>query len=177
MDAEEKDQKENEKPVVETGGDVSGQVAVGNNVVQIGNISGGMVSFQPFAASQPPAEDVGTGRALPRELYARLRSSLLACGPFDNEQRLAALFVQEGLSQWRYDIPEADSAGERVEQIIGWLWPKEAAGENGLVILLRVLAGRYEPPAGCRQQLETLENELQQIIKMFDQGAASGSTG
>lgn len=160
------------KPAVSIGGNVSGQVGTGENVIQIGGISGGQVLFNPQFGGPPapgptPAGEAPAGPALPPDLYARLRATLPACGPFDDAQNFAALFVQEGLSQWRYDIPEADSTGERVERVIAWLFSREAAGENGLVILLRVLAGRYEEPAGCRQQLETLANDLAQATMLF----------
>jgi hypothetical protein len=162
MTKPDKEHDEADRPDLAVGGNVSGQVGMVDNVIQIGSISGGQVVFNPPGSTPSPGGEAPTGPALPQELYTRLRTALLACGPFADDQAVAALFIQEGLSQWRYDIPEADSAGERVERVIAWLWPKETGGENGLVHFLRVLAGRYEPPAGCRQQLENIANELAQ---------------
>ncbi|MBN2391101.1 MAG: hypothetical protein JXR84_10265 [Anaerolineae bacterium] len=107
--------------------------------------------------------------SIPPDLYNRLHTTLLRCAPFASDQALAAVFVDERISQWAADLPEATSKGERVRAILKYLVDKRnTAGENALVLFLHVLYEPLAPTDALRQELAVLADELEQYAPTPD---------
>lgn len=107
--------------------------------------------------------------SISNDLYTRLQSTLLRCGPFHSDRELRAMFADARISLWRNQLPETDTPTGRVRTIIDLLRDKRsAAQENGLVLLLQVLADQTAPDDACHRDLATLAEALESGI------AASG---
>lgn len=95
-------------------------------------------------------------------LYTRLQSTLLRCGPFHSDRELRAVFADARISLWRELLPEADNPAGRVRTVIDLLRDKSStAQQNGLILLLRVLAGQTSPADTCHQDLTDLAEALE----------------
>ena len=99
---------------------------------------------------------------IPDEIYKRLRATLLACGPFDSNHQLRAIFANASLAPWSNQVPEANNPAERVEAVISFLKDKNRRGTqmNGLILLLQVLQDRNDQQDSCYEQLTRLIEEL-----------------
>ncbi|MBN2389132.1 MAG: hypothetical protein JXR84_00315 [Anaerolineae bacterium] len=103
---------------------------------------------------------------IPGDLYGRVQTALLRCGPFDSDRALRPLFVDARLSAWRNFLPEAGSRVERVQAVVDALSEREnPTGDNALVLLLRVLAENTPPGDACRGQLATLAGEVADALR------------
>jgi len=103
---------------------------------------------------------------IPGDLYGRVQTALLRCGPFDSDRTLRPLFVDVRLSAWRDLLPEASSRVERARAVIDALSEREnPIGENALVLLLRVLAENTPPGDACRGQLVALAGEVAEALR------------
>lgn len=102
---------------------------------------------------------------IPGDLYGRVQSALLRCGPFDSDRALRALSVDARLSAWRDFLPEASSPAERAQAVIDALHRRaNPAGENALALLLRVLAENTPPGDTCQGQLAALAQEVAVVV-------------
>ncbi len=103
--------------------------------------------------------------SIPSELEQRLRKTLLRCGPFDSDRSLRAIFVDERIAAWREDIPDnTPSRGARVAAFIENLFDQsDAAGNNALALVLRVLADRTPSGDSCHRELAGLADAVQAI--------------
>ncbi len=98
---------------------------------------------------------------IPGDLYGRVQSALLRCGPFDSDRALRSLFVDARLSAWRDLLPEASNRVERARAVIDALSRRaNSAGENALALLLSVLAENTPPGDACREHLMALAQEI-----------------
>ncbi|MBN2393810.1 MAG: hypothetical protein JXR84_23965, partial [Anaerolineae bacterium] len=98
---------------------------------------------------------------IPGDLYGRVQSALLRCGPFDSDRALRSLFVDARLSAWHDLLPEASNRVERAQAVIDALCRRaNPAGENALALLLRVLAENTPPGDACREHLMALAQEV-----------------
>lgn len=96
-----------------------------------------------------------------RELYQKLETTLLRCGPFRSDNALSPLFVDSRISQWRDLLPSRDNPKERVEAVMEKLSERHnAQGDNALVLLLRVIRDRTSTGDACHAQLDALADEL-----------------
>lgn len=103
---------------------------------------------------------------IPGDLYGRVQTALLRCGPFDSDRTLRPIFVDARLSAWRDLLPEASSRVERARAIIDALSERaNPNGENALVLLLRVLAENTPPGDACRGQLAALVEEVATVLR------------
>lgn len=94
---------------------------------------------------------------IPSDLYHRLRTEILRCGPFSSDDTLKTIFVDERISLWRDEIPNAASPKERVNKVIDVLSDRfDHKGQNALALLLRVLEEQFDPADACHQTLNTL---------------------
>ncbi len=103
---------------------------------------------------------------LPPQLYNRLQTALLKCGPFDSEVELRAMFVDARINPWRDTFPEVRNRVSRVIVLIDELLHRYATtGENALLFFLQVL--KEQVPAGdtCNRDLATLTTELEHVLK------------
>ncbi|MCA9937826.1 MAG: EVE domain-containing protein, partial [Anaerolineales bacterium] len=92
---------------------------------------------------------------------ASLRRVLRNCGPFDDDPKLRAVFVDSRLSPWRDNVPEAGNASARVDALISYLLPRQNnSGENALLLFLQVLRDRANPKDSCAGQLADLIDRL-----------------
>lgn len=121
----------------------------------------------PLAPIKPalPEKVSGAFPGIAPELLVRVRDQLILCGPFASEGALKAVFIDNRISPWRNDIPEGDSVKERVEMVMAFLFNQtHSAGQNGLVLFLRVLSERHKPGDACGDILAALAVELEQNL-------------
>ncbi len=109
---------------------------------------------------------------IPAYIEDRLRRALLKCGPFDSHRELQAFFVDSRIARWRHSLPQAADQVSRVNQVISFLLDKdddghELAGENALVLFLRVLSDRATPGDACHRELSELAHILAQRLGAF----------
>ena len=104
---------------------------------------------------------------IPGDLYGRVQSALLRCGPFDSDLTLRSLFVDARLSAWRDFLPEVSNRAGRAQAVIGALSRRaNPAGENALVLLLRVLAENTPAGDACHDQLMALAQEVAAVARV-----------
>lgn len=104
--------------------------------------------------------------SLSPDLRKQLQETLLRCGPFDQDWQWQALFVDERISAWRNDIPQAKTPTQRVRAIIFYLLNQENKnGENGLVLFLDVLADEISSEVRCHIDLVELAEKVQGEIQ------------
>jgi hypothetical protein len=107
-----------------------------------------------------------TEPGIPSNLLKQLRTALLECGPFTSDQELKAVFVDERLSPWHHQIPQAQNPTERVERVVEFLHTRHNdKRENALALFLRVLSERPDKGDACHQHLADLGSELEDRIK------------
>lgn len=100
--------------------------------------------------------------ALPSEFRNRLLATLLHCAPFDNDRVIASYFLASQIQRWQYRIPEANTAQERANTLIDFLWwQRSPAGENGLSLFLQVILDRIDEDDICHQDLDQLIQQLE----------------
>lgn len=103
---------------------------------------------------------------LPPQLYNRLQSTLLKCGPFDSEVELWAMFVDARISPWRDTFPEMRNRVSRVNVLIDELLHRYATtGENAVLLFLQVLKEQVSAGDTCYNDLSALAAELEHILK------------
>jgi len=92
------------------------------------------------APAAPPQPETTSTPGIPAGLVRRLQQTLELHEAFASHRALRALFVDDRLAPWQGQIPQVDSVTGRVQATIAFLYAREnTAGENGLVLLLRVL--------------------------------------
>jgi hypothetical protein len=80
---------------------------------------------------------------IPGELMSPMRKALLDCDEFQDQRQLRSLFDESKLIAFKYNLPEADNIGQRVDLAISYLYNKNLrSGENALVLLLQILSER-----------------------------------
>ena len=103
---------------------------------------------------------------LPPQIYNRLQSTLLKCGPFDSEVELRAMFVDARISPWRDSFPEMRNRVSRVNVLIDELLHRYATtGENALLLFLQVLTERASAGDACHSDLTASAAELEHVLK------------
>lgn len=104
--------------------------------------------------------------AIPSNVHKRLRETLLDCGPFGDDNQLRAVFAHPTLKPWRHSVPQASNQADRVDAAIAFLIEKRRSDtrENALVLLLRVLSGRYDPNDECHPRLARLADDLEHAL-------------
>lgn len=117
-----------------------------------------------LTAQHTPAAGVGPTKSLPGNIRARLRAALSATRKFAYDDGLKALFIDERIATWRCALPEAKSEADRIAQTISYLYEHSSPqGDNGLALLLHVLAEETAPSDALQQQLLQLATEVQAI--------------
>jgi len=111
-----------------------------------------------YVGCAPPAT---SAQDLTPDILARLRETLLRCGPFEADRQANPLFVDARLAPWRYAVPWAGSAEEKVAALIDKLSDqRDAQGGNALALFLRVLAEQKDAADQCHLDLARLADEL-----------------
>jgi hypothetical protein len=110
---------------------------------------------------------------LPSDLYKQIRNTLLDCGPFDSNDNLRQIFVDEHLEPWRHSVPEVNNREDRVEALVALLIDKyHTRYGNALLAFLNVIQQRKNPNDTCFGKLEEaaicLKNHLPQIKVEYD---------
>lgn len=144
-----------------------------------GNIAGGdIIIHHHYAAppqsigSHPPAIDLMT--TLEPNLYRQLQEILLRCDVMQSHRSLTAIFVDSRLTPWRNHLPEANSVFERVQTVIETFIDKtNAAGENGLLLLLQVLQDNTPTGDQLHHELGQLVKDVQQTMDRLRQAQAT----
>jgi AAA-like domain len=102
---------------------------------------------------------------IPEELTNQLRESLLKCEEFQSNANLQSLFVNQSISPWKANCPEANDLSSRVDTVINYLVDKHSdTQENALVLLLKVLNQRKDKGDRQHQKLVDLVNNLEEAI-------------
>lgn len=103
---------------------------------------------------------------VPSVMYNPLKQALLDCGPFESDDALRAIFVDDRLKPWRHSLPQVPSPTSRAEAIIAFLVDKRRADtkESALVLLLHVLSERHDPADECHHRLARLAEELEDAL-------------
>ena len=140
---------------------------------EMGDWRGEAEACLELAAAVPRREvQVATGQSregqptasaaeLSPDLYNRLRAVLETSEYFESDQRLRTLFSDGRLAAWRSRLRDAATIEERVEVTIELLHDQvNAGGENGLLLLTRILAERLDPGVAAHRQMEELSAEL-----------------
>lgn len=95
------------------------------------------------------------------ELNGRLRAALLNCAPFASDRGLRDLFVDARLVAWRHQLATGDSPAARVSAAVDFLSRHyNRDRENGIVLLLHVLAEQHHPDDALHGDLLALAAEL-----------------
>lgn len=99
---------------------------------------------------------------IPQILLSRLRQAFMKCDEFHNPSQLYAIFRSEELRPWQTGLPSANNLGARVDITINYLVDQHrTTGESALVLLLRVLGGRYDPMDKRHDLLLRLADQLE----------------
>ncbi|HNT74670.1 MAG TPA: protein kinase [Anaerolineae bacterium] len=104
---------------------------------------------------------------VPPSLHQRMRQALARCSEFESYAGLRALFVDQRIARWRDAVPEAHNLADRISQVIAWLYPLQNVGpspENGLVLLLHVLADQNVADDARHRELIELAGELEHAL-------------
>lgn len=103
---------------------------------------------------------------IPANLYSELKKTLFETDRFYDYQTLRAIFVDSRINLWQNKIPKADNPDQQVAKVIDWLigQTRHDTGDNGLVLLLRVLQNNI-PEADQRfHDLATLATKLDERL-------------
>ncbi|MBN1877706.1 MAG: hypothetical protein JXA33_26015 [Anaerolineae bacterium] len=115
-------------------------------------------------------------KGIPSNLYHELSNVLLSCGPFSSNDELRATFTDSRITQWRHDLPEANSVRGRVDATIDFLGERSSSTDiNALVLFLCVLADRVSPGNACHYNLRELAQRLEVNLKMASQEAINSA--
>jgi hypothetical protein len=99
-------------------------------------------------------------------LYKQLRTTLLDCGPFANNDLLRSIFVDARIHCWRDRLPRARTAFELVDLTISFLLEQtNAQNENALVLFLLVLRDQKSPEEACYRRLAVLAKHLEDHLR------------
>jgi hypothetical protein len=102
---------------------------------------------------------------IPPATYKHLLTVLSNCGPFATDHEMRAMFVDNRISNWRDDIPQANSPSSRVRIVIEFLIDREDADDtNALVLFLCVLRENVSPEDACYEDLNTLIEEMESAL-------------
>jgi len=126
---------------------------------------------QLLGAPETPEEErrpAGPGtmpvRGVPEDLSSSLRQILLQCVEFSDPGQLRAVLSNELLTPWRYSLPVTNNPSAQVDLTINHLADQyRTSGENALVLLLRVLATRYDPAMEIHNRLLDLAERLERL--------------
>ncbi len=117
----------------------------------------------PVTKDQPMPPPVPTA-----DQHRRLRALIGRCDELDTPRQLSALFADPRIALWRAGLPEADNRKGRVDLLISYLIGKRTtAGESALVLLLWVLAEKYDPADERHDNLLTLASELAYGVRVI----------
>lgn len=103
-------------------------------------------------------------RGVPENLFPSLRQTLLQCVEFLEPLQLRAVLSNTLLTPWQHSLPVANNPSAQVDLTINHLADQyRANGENALVLLLRVLATRYDSSVDIHGQLLNLAERLERL--------------
>ncbi len=103
---------------------------------------------------------------IPQILMPSLRKALMKCDEFRDSAQLRAVFETEELKPWRDGLIIVNNLKGQVDITISYLADKHrTSGENVLILLLRILANKYDPPDERYDLLNTVANQLEWLKK------------
>lgn len=107
--------------------------------------------------------------ALPQELYARCRATLLECNEFDNYNSLQAIFVTNELEKYQKRLPQANTKDDLVSQTIAYLVQKRLSDNRAVLSLfLAELRGRRDHGDALHNELDQLCAEVERELKKIE---------
>jgi V8-like Glu-specific endopeptidase len=107
---------------------------------------------------------VKTLNGLPQILLSPLSQVLKDCDEFGTQSQLYSIFAAQELELWRQGLPEADNLTKRVDLTISYLMNKKKEnGEQALIILLRILADRYDPKDERNNRLNSIADQIEML--------------
>jgi hypothetical protein len=94
-------------------------------------------------------------------LLTKLRKTLLECGPFSGYSTLLAVFTDERIAPWRFQVSDGNNPAERVDGFVrDFLDKKNNKKQSVLVLFLQVLHDRAIEQDECYQRLDDLAVEV-----------------
>ncbi len=101
---------------------------------------------------------------IPSKIHHQLCTTLLHCGPFNNDNELRAIFADARISPWRDRLPKAVDSSSRVTTTIDFLFNRyNDTQENALVLFLCVLSEQISPGDSCHHNLARLASSWCEI--------------
>jgi two-component system NtrC family response regulator len=117
-------------------------------------------------SSKPSSFDSKNSAGLRPFVNASLIETLIACGPFTDDQALRALFVDARISPWRNQLSQSSTPISRVRMVIELLHDQyNDRQENALALFLQVLCDQTDSNTRCFGQLIQLADELKPRMK------------
>ena len=99
-------------------------------------------------------------------LYSRLRIGLLKYASLESDIALRSLFIDARIVPWRDDLPDANTAKQRVQALINFLYAQtNHQGDNALILFLRVLSEQHNRETACHHDLSELAAELEASLE------------
>jgi len=115
-----------------------------------------------------------SGGGIPGSILIRLRDTLLKCDEFASNEKLASVFIDARISDWRNKVPQPTDLQTRVDLLINYLFDtRNNIGESGLILFLHVLRDRRAFSDELAQQLIKLLDDLDPIKRPSPQPANS----
>ena len=120
-------------------------------------------------------DDTGTtNEGIPGNILIRLRDTLSRCDEFESNEKLAAVFIDDRISNWRHSVPQSTDLQTRVDALIKYLFDvRNSKGKSGLVLFLYALRDRKVYSGELEQQLKELIADLESIKQQPLQSANS----
>lgn len=104
-----------------------------------------------------PNSQVSHSEGLPAPILQQVRQLLLTSTHFEQDSTLANLFVDSRIHGWGAQLPSGNSARERVDGLIRYLYPlQDTAGQNGLALFLHVYRDQLSQHDGRQIPLQQL---------------------
>jgi hypothetical protein len=105
-------------------------------------------------------------KGIPPKLNKRLINILIECGPFESQQELAAIFVDQRISAFAHSLPESTSRLGRANNLILHLHNRyDKENRNALVLFLSVLFDQTPEQTACYQKISQLISSLEKEVE------------
>lgn len=109
-----------------------------------------------------PQQQTTCATGLPSAILQQVRQLLLTSSCFERDSSFTNLFVDSRIHGWQAQLPSGNSAQERVDSLIRYLYPlQDAAGQNGLALFLQVYQDHLPKHDGRQSQARQLTDWLE----------------
>jgi len=143
---------------VSVGGNLTGNLIIGDNNTT--------TQQQTNPDTEKEAGNQNKLKALKKsELFGRTRELLLKTRFFRSNASLSALFSHPALKAWKYNVPEATTASQRVDLLLQELDTNTSDGRQGICVFIEVLLdGWIDKELEIYAEFETVFKELNSLL-------------